>query len=321
MKKLFSLLLAFAMMICMLPLSAIPVSAEPTLPIDEAQAVRNEDGIESDFVSSVTVTPDRQKVKKGSSFTFSAEVLGSVQSVTWSVYGNQSSNTKIDQNGKLTVGSDEAGSYFYVQATSTLDTDKYDTALVEVVDSDVYITSVSVSPSSATVPKGGDKQFEAVVVGTDYHEVTWSISGQASEYTRIDTNGDLYVSSSETASTITVCATSVRNPSKKGYATVTVTSKQIIRNVKVTYDASEVGLALNMTGRQITEALHRALDYNDNVEGSFLVSGYNWTGLAKGVVIDGNGKATFTNLGQSDELINATDEYYFFFNKTIICSS
>ncbi|MBO4819831.1 MAG: InlB B-repeat-containing protein [Firmicutes bacterium] len=314
MKKLFSLFLSIVMVLCMFPISAMPVSAEPVLPDAEAQAVRDEDGTKSDFVSSVTVTPDRQKVKKGSSFTFTAEVLGSVQSVNWSVDGGSSSNTKIDQNGKLTVGADETSTYLYIKAASTFDSDKYDTALVEVVDSNVYITSVSVTPSTASVPKGGNKGFEAVVVGTDYHDVEWSISGQANVNTTISSGGYIYVSNNETASTITVCATSVRDRSKKGYATVTVIDKQTIRNVSIKYDDTKAGLALNMTGKQVTEALHKAIDYNHNAEGTVIVSGYTWTGLAKDVVINADGKASFTKLGESDELINSTDTYYFYFN-------
>ena len=316
MKKILSVLLVFVMVLCLIPSAVLSVSAMsvPRNENGEIQTLPGEAGINADFVSSVTVTPDRQKIKKGNSFTFTAEVLGSVQSVNWSVSNGQSSNTKIDQNGKLTVGADETNTYLYVKATSTFDSDKHDTALVEVVDSNVYITSVSVTPSSASVPKGGNKQFDAVVVGTDYHDVEWSISGQANENTTISSSGYLFVSNYETASTITVCATSVRDRNKKGYATVTVLDRQIIRNVRITYDQSEVGLALNLTGRQITEALHRALDYEDNAEGTALVTGYNWTGLAKDVVINADGKASFTKLVESDELINSTDSYYFFFN-------
>lgn len=85
------------------------------------------------------------------------------------------------------------------------------------------ITSVTVDPATATVNKGGNTQFtaEVIAVGGANKGVTWSVEGGLSG-TTIDANGKLVVASGETASSLTVKATSIFDPSKVGSATVTV---------------------------------------------------------------------------------------------------
>jgi hypothetical protein len=90
------------------------------------------------------------------------------------------------------------------------------------------ITSVSVSPDAPTVMKGIPQGFTATVEkeGPAATTVTWSIEGNASASTVIDqtsgTEGVLTVAADETASTLTVIATSTADPTKTGTATVTV---------------------------------------------------------------------------------------------------
>lgn len=88
------------------------------------------------------------------------------------------------------------------------------------------VTSVSVSPKTATVNAGQNALFSATVVTTGFapKAVDWSITGNVDENTRIDNSGNLFVSTGETATTITVKATSVFDPTKNGTATVTVNS-------------------------------------------------------------------------------------------------
>lgn len=85
------------------------------------------------------------------------------------------------------------------------------------------ITSVTVTPATATVNKGGNTQFtaEVVAVGGANKGVTWSVEGGVAG-TTIDANGKLVVASGETATSLTVKATSIFDPSKVGSATVTV---------------------------------------------------------------------------------------------------
>lgn len=87
------------------------------------------------------------------------------------------------------------------------------------------ITSVTVSPSTATVVKGNSSQFTAAVVNTGFapKEVIWTVEGGKDAGTVISNNGLLSVSPDETAKTLTVKATSSFDSTKTSTATVTVT--------------------------------------------------------------------------------------------------
>jgi len=89
----------------------------------------------------------------------------------------------------------------------------------------VTVTSVTVSPSPIEVQKGTTQQFAATVVGTGSpaQTVDWSVEGNDDAATTISSTGLLTVAASETASTLTVKATSTVDHGKSGTATVTVT--------------------------------------------------------------------------------------------------
>jgi hypothetical protein len=86
------------------------------------------------------------------------------------------------------------------------------------------ITSVTVSPSTATVVKGNSSQFTAAVVNTGFapKEVIWTVEGGADAGTVISDNGLLSVSPNETATSLTVKATSSFDSTKSSSAAVTV---------------------------------------------------------------------------------------------------
>lgn len=85
------------------------------------------------------------------------------------------------------------------------------------------VTSVSVSPGTATVAKGGTAKFTATVVTTGFapKSVTWSVNGTAST---ISADGTLSVGAEETEASLTVTATSTYDTEKSGTATVTLQS-------------------------------------------------------------------------------------------------
>jgi hypothetical protein len=87
------------------------------------------------------------------------------------------------------------------------------------------ITSVTVSPKTAVVVRGTTKQFTAdvVAVGGASAAVTWSVSGAVTG-TAVSADGLLTVGTGETATSLTVTATSVADPTKSDSATVTVTA-------------------------------------------------------------------------------------------------
>jgi len=85
------------------------------------------------------------------------------------------------------------------------------------------VSNVTVSPSSATVARGGTQQFTATVNGTNDppQTVNWTVSGGSSG-TSINSSGLLTVANNASATTLTVRATSTFDTNKNGIATVTV---------------------------------------------------------------------------------------------------
>ena len=85
------------------------------------------------------------------------------------------------------------------------------------------VSTVTVSPATATVKKGASKAFAASVAGEGIvsGDVEWSQSGAKSS---ISENGILTVASNETSASITVTAKSKQDSTKTGTATVTVGS-------------------------------------------------------------------------------------------------
>jgi hypothetical protein len=86
------------------------------------------------------------------------------------------------------------------------------------------VTGVTVSPSTASVAKGGTQAFTATVFGTNSpaQTVTWSVSGGAG--TTISAGGILTVAAGENAAILTVRAISAVDATKSGAAAVTVTA-------------------------------------------------------------------------------------------------
>jgi len=88
------------------------------------------------------------------------------------------------------------------------------------------VTSVTISPASAQVARGTTQQFTAAVAGANNPSqgVTWTVTGNQSSSTNININGLLTVAAGETASSITVRATSTANTAVSGTRAVTITA-------------------------------------------------------------------------------------------------
>lgn len=89
------------------------------------------------------------------------------------------------------------------------------------------VTSVTVSPATATITKGQTLQLKAIVevTGITNKSVAWSIDeDSASKNVTINQDGVLKVASTSEATSVTVTATSVFDNTKTGTATITVAS-------------------------------------------------------------------------------------------------
>lgn len=109
---------------------------------------------------------------------------------------------------------------YWYHAWKTFSTSPFANAVI-FVPGTPGVTSVTVSPATATVNKGAMLQLNAAVVTEGFapKSVVWSID---SELSTISQNGLLSVSPDETAGSITVTATSTFDNTKKGTATITV---------------------------------------------------------------------------------------------------
>ena len=87
------------------------------------------------------------------------------------------------------------------------------------------VTSVSVSPSTATVTKGQSLQLSATVVTTGFANkaVYWTVDADSyADGVRIADDGELFIPSTATVASVTVTATSIYDNTKTGTATITV---------------------------------------------------------------------------------------------------
>jgi len=173
-------------------------------------------------VSSVEVTPATITLNSGNTHQFNALVSGNngpSQDVTWAVLGGVT-GTSISATGFLTVASTQTSGSLTVKATSTADPTVSGNATVTVP---VIISSVVVTPSEVFLYKGGTQQFNVVVNGENNpsQSVTWVVIGGIAG-THITTSGLLTVASNETATDLTVTATSTADPTQSGTASAGV---------------------------------------------------------------------------------------------------
>lgn len=88
------------------------------------------------------------------------------------------------------------------------------------------VTAVTVTPATATVTKGSTLQLSASVTATGFapQNVVWTVEGAADAGTTVSPTGLLTVNANETATTLTVKATSAFDTSKSASSTITVSA-------------------------------------------------------------------------------------------------
>lgn len=188
-----------------------------------------------EVITNVVIAPREIEVIRGRSVLFSATVHGVNlvnRDVIWEVSGMSSNTTKIDQTGKLTIGSDEMNRLLVVRATaagnaSVTDSITVTTVLESDADNPMAITGVRVIPDTVRVGQGYSTKFAAVVDGqmNPPQDVQWKVVGTIDPTTRVTSNGVLFVGENEKVGLLTVIATSVYAPDIFGESDVQVLDK------------------------------------------------------------------------------------------------
>jgi len=197
-------------------------------------------------VNRVTVVPNTTTVNRGETQQYTAIISGTSnisQSVTWSVMGAMSRSTNISKDGLLSVATNETAPTLIVTVTSDADASKSETATVTIANDAPRVSRVDVYPVTTEVTKGRTQQFAATVSGTNNpsQAVTWTVVGGKSNGTGISTNGLLVVGLNETATALTVRATSTADRSKSGVATVTFPQPApIVNNINIIPTATPI---------------------------------------------------------------------------------
>lgn len=92
------------------------------------------------------------------------------------------------------------------------------------VETEPTVTSVAVSPSQATMPKGSSLTMKATVTASDFADKTvhWEVTDGGTDVTINEKTGVLTIGNNATAQAYTVKAISNGDPEKSGSATITV---------------------------------------------------------------------------------------------------
>ncbi len=160
--------------------------------------------------------------------------------VQWQVNGIVGGNSQygtISTSGLYTAPTPDASLQVTVTAVATADTTKTAKAIVTVnaivqrpppPPPPTPVITISISPTMALLAVSTTQQFTATVSGTSNTAVTWSVDGVNGGNTTVGTisTSGLYTAPA-TASTHTVTATSVADPTKSASAAVTVISLTI----------------------------------------------------------------------------------------------
>lgn len=141
---------------------------------------------ENGKITRVTVSPENTSVPKGGQRQFTATVIGYGdfdKSVTWTVYHNSSKDTKISQDGVLTVGIDETATKIGVEATSKGDDGFLCEIPVTIINHMHTTTLVPEKPKTCTTD-GNKEHYKCNVCG-DLFEDAGAVKSLTEEKVKI----------------------------------------------------------------------------------------------------------------------------------------
>ena len=237
------------------------------------------------------LTPATAVVKTGATQAFTATVTGpegTDTAVVWSVEGNASENTKVSENGVLTVAADETAETLTVKAVAKADTRIEKTATVTVEKVVTKVDKVNVTPSAnVKVKAGATQKFVATVEGSNVADttVTWSVEGNSSANTKVAADGTLTVGADETAKSFKVIATANADKTVKAEVVVTLDTAVVVDGVELGYKVEDEYLTTVNPKTPVSAFKTELLDNDDykvivkDEDGKVITSGHIATGM------------------------------------------
>jgi hypothetical protein len=196
------------------PASAGKVTVTATSVADTTKSATTTVSVAAPVANGVSISPSAGTILTGAALQLSATVQGTVtdKSVTWSA-----SSGTVTANGLFTAPS--AAGTATVKATSVADPTKSASATISV--NAPTVSSITLSPTAASVLAGATQQFNATVQGTVTNKsIAWSASSGTINSAGLFTAG-------VTPGTATITVTSLADPTKTASATITVTAPTV----------------------------------------------------------------------------------------------
>ena len=241
---------------------------------------------------SITITPEKTSVAPGGEQIFSAMVTasdGKQGEVSWLLGTSDLSKLELlpSNQAKLKVNVNETALTLTITATSKRDKTKFATATVTVIQADPpRVLSVTVTPKTAVVARGGTQEFQAdvKVENNAPTEVEWTVSGNTSVATTVSSSGILSIDANEGSGPLTVTATSTFDSEESDFAIVTVLNP-LPTPAKPTLDGNGVA------------SWNALANENDVVSYTvqLLKGGENVTGEGSSKTVDKGSPGTYTN--------------------------
>ena len=184
-------------------------------------------------ITGVRINPPQADVQKGTSHDFSALVAGfgiTAQDVEWSVEGPLHPGTAIDENGRLTVATDDPRESIVIIAMSANEPNVSGKAIVNLSDEPLppaTVREILMLPEElilGTETPYNVYDINVMVLGDNNpsQAVSLELIGNNDPNTRIDSAGRIFVGSGETALGLIIKATSEIDPEIHAEMTVRV---------------------------------------------------------------------------------------------------
>lgn len=158
-------------------------------------------------------------------YTVTVEGYGNYDdSVTWDLSGESDAETNFDPaTGILTAGVDEISPSVMLTATSVYDSDVFDTHVVYVNSTIIDVTI----DGKTSLQMGEGSQYVAYVTGTGNYSqaVSWSLTGNMSPLTTINSSGFVRIGADEQADTVVIRAISIQDGTKYDDFEIEITIK------------------------------------------------------------------------------------------------